>query len=74
MKVDSAVTDVGWGAGGGLYSSLSFLFVCFRDLRLRKPSVFFLRPLARLASNSPIARFSELIFLILLHIADFLYR
>ena len=27
LKMDSAVTDVGWGVGGGLYSSLSFLFI-----------------------------------------------
>ena len=68
--MDSVVTDVGWGAGGGLYSSLYFIFICFRDLYLRKPTVF-LRPLARLASNPQIVRFSELIFLLLLHIADF---
>ena len=68
--MDSIVTDVGWGAGGGLYSSLSFLF-CFRDFYLQKPTVFLLRPLARLASNPQIVRFTELIFLLLLHIADF---
>ena len=28
LKVDSAVTDVGWGTGGGLYSSLPFPFIC----------------------------------------------
>ena len=69
--MDSVVKDVGWGAGGGLYSSPSFLFICFRDLYLRKPTVFLLRSLARLASNPQIVRFSELIFLLLLHIADF---
>ena len=31
LKVDSVVIDVGWGAGSGLYSSLSFLFICFGD-------------------------------------------
>ena len=49
---------------------LLFLFV-FVILYLRKPVVFLLRSLARLASNPPIARFSELIFLLLLYIADF---
>ena len=28
-KMDSVVTDVGWGAGGGLYSSLSFYYHLF---------------------------------------------
>ena len=28
LKVDSAGTDVGWGTGGGLYSSLPFPFIC----------------------------------------------
>ena len=28
-KMDSVVTDVGWGAGGGLYSSLSFYYYLF---------------------------------------------
>ena len=28
-KMDSFVTDVGWGAGGGLYSSLSFYYHLF---------------------------------------------
>ena len=28
LKVDSAGTDVGWGAGGGSYSSLPFPFIC----------------------------------------------
>ena len=30
-KMDSVITDVGWRAGSGLYSSISFLFICFRD-------------------------------------------
>ena len=66
----SVVTDIKWETGGELYSSPSFLFICFRDLYLRKPTIFLLRPLARLASNPQIVRFSELIFLLLLHIAD----
>ena len=36
--MDSVVTDVEWGTGGGLYSNLSFLFICFRDLYPRKPN------------------------------------
>ena len=32
LKMDSVVTDVEWGTGGGLYSNLSFLSICFRDL------------------------------------------
>ena len=30
-KMDSVITDVGWGDGGGLYSSLSFFIICFHD-------------------------------------------
>ena len=30
-KMDSVITNVGWGTRGGLYSSLFFLFICFRD-------------------------------------------
>ena len=52
---------------------LFFLFV-FVILYLRKPTVYLLGPLARLASNPPIARFSELIFLLLLYIAELPYR
>ena len=63
--MDSVVKDVRWGAGGGLYSSLYFILICFRDLYLRKPTVF-LRPLARLASNPPIVRFSACCYFIFL--------
>ena len=49
---------------------LFFLFVLV-ILYLRKPTIILLRTLTRLASNPPIARFSELIFLLLLYIADF---
>ena len=69
----SVVTDIKWEAGGELYSSPPFLFICFRDPLSPKAQYFPSLPLARLASNPPIARFSELI-LLLLHIADFSYR
>ena len=49
---------------------LFFLFVLV-ILYLRKPTIILLRTLTPLASNPPIARFSELIFLLLLYIADF---
>ena len=52
---------------------LFFLFVLV-ILYLRKPTVYLLGPLARLASNPPITRFSELIFLLLLYIAELPYR
>ena len=41
LKVDSAVTDVGWGVGGGLYSSLPLSFhLCFVILYLQKSNSF----------------------------------
>ena len=66
MKVDSAVTDVGWGVGGGLHSNLSFpiyYYFCFMIDHLFSVS-FFLISFADLAPNSPINRFFELIFLL----------
>ena len=70
LKVDSAVTNVGWGVGGGLYSNLHLPFIVLRALL--DIYVFLLCSLAGLASKPPTARFSELI--ILLYVLVVSYR
>ena len=74
-KMDSVVTDVGWGAGGGLYSSHSFhsfLFICFRDPLSPKAHYFPSSHPYASTFKSTHSSVSELILLPLLYIADFL--
>ena len=69
--MDSVITDVGWGDGSGLYSSISFLFICFRDPLSPKAHYFPSSHLYASTFQSTHSSVSELILLLLLYVADF---
>ena len=69
--MDSVITDVGRRAGGGLYSSLSFLFICFSDPLSPKAHYFPSEHPYASTLKSTHSSVSELILLLLFIIADF---